>query len=462
MSSIDGTIVSVGLDAMQVDLTTTLALVGWTLTAYMLTQTVVMPMAGKISDDWGRKRLFLGSIALFTASSIAAGLAPNIYWLIVFRVVQAIGGGVFMPCAVGIVGDTFGERRHTWIGLFTAIFPLGGIIGPNIGGVIIDHLSWRWMFFVNGPIGLLLLVAGLRVLPPSRPIAQKRPLDMVGASLFAAGLVTALAGLTNWANHPDEASSFFSVWLLVMVGIMLLIVFLWHETRTEFPMVELGLLKRKEFAAANAYAFLFGSAVFGFFNFMPYYAIVGFGLSAAKSGELLTPRSVASMLFSLLASFSLTRFGYRLPMIVGLAMIAACMFLLSLGFHDVTMFGTHIPNSVLLAMETMLAGIGTGICNPASQNAALDLHPDKIGAVAGLRGMFSQVGGILGTTGVILALSHFSDKRVGMDHVFLFSGIILLIAIPFVLMIPDRKRSPAPRTAPAPTPITAATPSKTR
>src|SRR5207245_2692617 len=112
---------------------------GWSLTAYALTQTIIMPVAGKLSDEWGRKPLFLGSVVLFTLSSMACGLAPNVYFLIFFRVLQAIGGGAFFPSATGIVSDAFGEKRMMALGLFTSIFPLGGILGPNIGGFIIDH-----------------------------------------------------------------------------------------------------------------------------------------------------------------------------------------------------------------------------------------------------------------------------------------------------------------------------------
>jgi len=135
MASVDGTIVNVGLRTMQSELHTNIALLGWTLTGYTLTQTIAMPLAGKLSDEWGRKRLFLGAVLIFTLSSVAAGLAPNVQLLIVFRVFQAIGGGAFLPSATGIVSDAFGEKRGTAIGLFTSIFPLGGIIGPNLGGV---------------------------------------------------------------------------------------------------------------------------------------------------------------------------------------------------------------------------------------------------------------------------------------------------------------------------------------
>ncbi|HLI51345.1 MAG TPA: MFS transporter, partial [Thermomicrobiaceae bacterium] len=140
MSSIDNTIVSVGLPDMMSGLKTNLIWISWVITAYSLAQTIVMPMAGKLSDDLGRKRLFLGCVVVFTTSSFLCAIAPNVYLLIFFRVLQAIGGGAFMPSAAGIVSDVFGTKhRATAIGLFTSVFPIGGIIGPNLGGWVIDH-----------------------------------------------------------------------------------------------------------------------------------------------------------------------------------------------------------------------------------------------------------------------------------------------------------------------------------
>ncbi|MBM4406717.1 MAG: MFS transporter [Chloroflexi bacterium] len=303
MASMDGTIVSVGLSKMQEDLDTTLALIGWTLTGYMLTQVVALPAAGKLSDELGRKRLFLRSVVLFTVSSLAAGFAPNVYVLIIFRVLQAIGSAAFMPAAIGILGETFAERRQMAIGLFASTFPIGGLVGPNVGGAIVDHLSWRWMFFVNLPIGGLLIYLGLKFLPPSKPQATGKALDKLGMFLFGSGMVLGLTGLTNWANNPHDVTSL-SVWVLVGLGLACLGAFLWHENRAKNPMVELQLLRSTPFLAANLYSFLFGACVFGFFSIIPYYAIHGFGVFASESGLILTPRSAFSIVLAAVSALS--------------------------------------------------------------------------------------------------------------------------------------------------------------
>lgn len=438
MSAIDATIVSVSLPTLEIDLHANLAWVGWTLNGYQLAETIVMPIVGKLSDEWGRKRLFLGAVVLFTASSMLAGLAPNIYWLIVFRALQGLGGGAFMPSATGIISDAFTKRRATAIGLFGSIFPIGGILGPNLGGFIIDHFSWRWIFYVNVPIGIALFVLGLAMLPKDAVVSKKSRIDMVGATLFGMGMVSVLYGMTTWADHPQEVNPL--TWVFFAVGVALLAVFAWHEGRIPSPIIDIQLLRWRPFLATNLYNFIFGAAIFGFFSFIPYYAITAYGMTAGESGIVLSPRSLMMIIMSALSSLFLIRFGYRRPMIIGVLLIAASLFLLSRGYHDVTLLGLHVPNLALLAMMILVSGIGLGIANPASSNAALDLIPEKVAAASGIRGMFRFTGGTLGTGALILVLSHFPDKAVGLQYIFLFFGFMMLALIPIVFLIPDTAR----------------------
>ncbi len=260
MASIDATIVAVSLPTMLTDLQTNLAWVGWTITGYQFSQSIIMPIAGKLSDDWGRKRLFLGAVILFTVSSMAAGLAPNIYWLIIFRLIQGIGGGAFLPSATGIISDAFGEKRAPAIGLFGSIFPIGGILGPNIGGFIIDHFSWRWIFFVNVPIGIVLLMFGLAILPRSNPASSSRRIDVVGAGLFTGAILAILYAMTTWADHPDGVGII--TWVFFAIGGILLAIFLRHEDRAPQPMIEFTLLLCRPCLAAKSYKCIVGAGGF--------------------------------------------------------------------------------------------------------------------------------------------------------------------------------------------------------
>src|SRR5690348_17250979 len=192
MFSIDSTVVSVALPNMMSDLQTSLVWVGWTLTAYLLTQTAVMPLAGKLSESFGRMRVFLVCVFLFTLGSLLCGIAPNIYVLIVCRVIQALGGGGFLPSAAGIVAREFPTNRDRMIGLFSSIFPLGGIIGPNVGGFVVEHWSWREVFLINVPIGVLVL---LFLVPQAAraEATQERRIDVPGALLYAGAITSLLA-----------------------------------------------------------------------------------------------------------------------------------------------------------------------------------------------------------------------------------------------------------------------------
>ncbi len=438
MSSIDSTIVAVGLPNMMAGLHTNLVWIGWVLTAYSLMQTIIMPMAGKLSDDFGRKNLFLGCVVLFTGSSMLCAIAPNVYLLIVFRVLQAVGGGAFMPSAAGIVSDVFGAKnRGTAIGLFTSVFPIGGIIGPNLGGWVIDNFSWRAMFSVNVPIGVVLLVAGIFVLPAGGRVATSRSIDLIGAGAFAAGIVGIMYGMTVWGNEINFSAQ---VVLWVVLGIAALVYFVYHEGHSRDPMIDLRLLKERAFFAANLYNLLYGALVFGFFSFIPLYATVEYGMSASASGFILTPRAVVMIAVSAISSFMLIRFGYRLPMIIGIVLVAISLFLTSQSWSGVTLFGHGISNIVLVSTLIMISGFGVGIGGPAANNAAIELMPEAVARITGLRGMFRTTGGVLGTATIVLILSHYKNQGIGLAHIFFGLSVLVLLIIPTIFLIPDNAR----------------------
>ncbi len=165
MASVDQTIVATALGTLQHDLHARVNWSSWTITIYALGQILVMPLAGRVSDQYGRRRVFICAIVLFTTASLCCGLANDIYVLVALRAIQAIGGGAFMPAATGIVSDQFGPDRDRAIGLFTSIFPIGGIVGPVLGGVFVTYWSWRGIFLVNVPIGIVLFGLALAFIP---------------------------------------------------------------------------------------------------------------------------------------------------------------------------------------------------------------------------------------------------------------------------------------------------------
>jgi EmrB/QacA subfamily drug resistance transporter len=451
MFSIDGTVVSVALPNMMDDLQTSLVWVGWTLTAYMLTQTAVMPLAGKLSESFGRMRVFLVCVFLFTLGSLLCGIAPNIYVLIGCRVVQAIGGGGFLPSAAGIVAREFPNNRDRMIGLFSSIFPLGGIVGPNLGGFIVEHWSWREVFLINVPMGVLVLLILWRRAGTPEPTTERR-VDLAGALLFAASITSLLAALSLLGNDPSFLRTP-QFWLLIVGAAVLLVLFGRQELRTPEPVLDLRLVFRSPFLAVNTYNFVFGAAVFGFFTFIPYFAVVQFGMSTAESGAILTPRSVVMTIVSTIASLYLIRLGYRLPMLAGMACIVVTMLLLSQAWSEVIIGGVLISTGPLLASEIALGGLGMGLAAPSSSNALLDLLPERAAVVTGIRGVFRSTGGVIGTAFIVLALELSPDKAAGMRSIYAVLAGLLLLTVPLTLMIPDTARARRRATKDAPAPV---------
>ena len=439
MAAIDSTIVAVAIPQLTDALNAPLTWVAWTLTAYQLVQVVMLPLAGKLSDSLGRKRVFMFCVGSFTFGSLLCGLAPSIGFLILFRALQALGGGGLMPSAVGIVSDEFKERRAQAIGLFTSVFPIGGIIGPNLGGFILHNWSWRELFFINVPIGLVVMVGVQRLLASSPPAERRVRLDFKGLALFAAAMVALLYGMTELGNNPEAAGSPL-LWALFVGSVLLFGLFLLHIRSAPEPMVDYQLLVRNPFLAANLYNFLYGAAAFGFFSFVPYYAVARYGMTPFESGAVLTPRALAMLAVSTLASLFVIRLGYRLPMLLGMFLVVISLLLLSEGWGSLPIDGVTISAFWVMAVIVTISGIGMGFSAPASNNAALDLAPGKAAALTGLRGMFRQTGGVIAIGAIVLALSFFPDRAQGMSVIFRVLAGILLLTVPLTWMIPDTAR----------------------
>ena len=229
------------LPSIQHELHTQINWSGWTITIYALGQVVAMPTAGKISDMYGRKTVFLIAAAVFTVSSLCCGFAGNIWLLLLPRFTQALGGGAFMPSATGIVSDHFGRERDRAVGMFTSILPIGGIIGPIIGGVFVSYWSWRGIFLVNVPIGVLLIILVARFIPASTVRVASR-IDVAGVVLLAAAILTGMFGITYLGSGDVPAYS--PVFLgceaaAVMAGWL----FVRHARRAAAPFVPYRLLR---------------------------------------------------------------------------------------------------------------------------------------------------------------------------------------------------------------------------
>jgi len=435
MAALDVTMVAVAFPHLTRDMDTNILWSGWTLSIYSLAMTMVMPLAGKLSDSLGHKRIFLFSMVLFTGSSALCGLAPNIYVLIFLRFFQGIGGGSFLPSATGIVSELFPENRQRYIGLLSSVFPIGGVIGPNLGGWIVERYSWRYIFYVNVPIGVILLVVGWLFFTGTRRTDRLR-IDYRGAAIFMGGIFSLMLGLNGIAEYRGVLARFLAA-ACIFGGIGLLAGFLRQQKKSSNPILDTTLLQSKPFLAANLFNMLLGITSFGVFSFTPLYAVSVYGLSPLGSGMILTPRSAGGIAAAALTSFALARWGYRRPMIWGICVGSITTIALGQGLLISGWVDGIIGKVAFLALLMLVSGIGMGIMMPPSNNACIELMPDKVATITGLRGMFRTVGGILGISSITMILHLSSDPVTGFWIAFTSFGIGMLLGLPLIYMMPE-------------------------
>jgi EmrB/QacA subfamily drug resistance transporter len=438
MYTIDSTAVAVAFPNFIKEFDTDVLWAAWTISIYLVAVTSVMPLMGNLSDNFGRKKVYLISLILFTASSLACGLAPNIYALVAFRFLQGVGGASFLPTAAGIVSDQFPEHRERAVGLFTSIFPIGGIVGPNLGGWIVSRYSWRFIFFINLPIGISLIALIMILLEDSEGLSRPH-IDFVGASFFFGAILFLMFGLNLIAESFSISSLLLTVTFLV-VSFSFLYLFFRQEKKASNPILDMALLRSKPFLAANLYNMMVGTGVLGIFTFIPLYATSVHKLSTLVSGMLLTPRSLGVIAASAITSFLLKRWGYRWPMVLGLSIISLSTILLGgQGSRLLRMIGIHLGIAEILAVLVMGTGIGVGIALPASNNACIELMPEKVATITGLRGMFRSVGGAFGISLITIILHLSSTPANGFRITFISFGLGLLFTIPLVFLMPAGK-----------------------
>jgi EmrB/QacA subfamily drug resistance transporter len=442
MASVAGTTVSVAFPTIISELNASLALSGWVLSVYQLVAIGAMPLIARMSDVLGRKRIFVMCTLLFIAGSALSAFAPNVILLILARALQAIGGGGFLPSATGIVSEEFPETRQRTIGLISSIFPIGAIVGPNLGGWMVASLGWRSVFWFNIPVGVaVLLFSGLLLRTDH---GGKAKIDFIGAGLLIGSLSTLMLTLTQVGNGKSDVP-----WILAglffVLSIAILSIFLWWERRVSEPIINLELLRERPFLAANVYNLIYGACAFGIFSLIPLYAVSVYSLSTLESGLILTPRSIGMMVASAVTSFSLVKWGYRWPILIGTLTVALGLFLLALELHGFITGGFSITPMFLLLSVMSVSGVGVGISAPAANNACIELMPDQVATITGLRGMFRNMGGAISIAIATLILESINDVNHAFFIIFTSLALILLLSIPAIFIMPG-----SPSTKPPP------------
>jgi EmrB/QacA subfamily drug resistance transporter len=395
MSILDTTVVNVAIDHLAAAFHSPLTTIQWVITGYTLALAAVIPVTGWAADRFGTKRIYMSSLVLFTAGSVLSGLAWSDATLIFFRVLQGIGGGMIMPAVMTIMTKKAGPRRMGRVmGVLGVPMLVAPILGPILGGWLVDDVSWRWIFFINLPIGVVAFILALIVLDPDEPQPAHR-LDWLGMLLLSPGLAVFIYGLAESSTY-----GFGSVrsWGPTLAGVALIAAWCLHSWRTANPLIDLRTFAHTRAGAAAGLFMLFAISVFGSMLLVPLYYQAVRGASALQAGLLMAPGGFGAMLLMPLAGRLTDRYGPTWLPAAGLPLVA-------LGMVPFVFVGPH-TSYVLLCSASFVQGLGMGLAMMPVMTAAMQaVPPTAIARTSTAMNIIRQAGASIGTAvlSVILA-----------------------------------------------------------
>ena len=386
-AAMDQTVVSTSLPRIVASLGG-LGLFPWVFTAFMVTSTTTVPIVGKLTDLFGRKPFYIAGVATLLLGSALAGSSQSMEQLIAFRAVQGLGAGMIMGIAFAIVGDVFPPaERGKWTGLVTGVFASASVLGPLIGGTLTDHVSWRWVFYINLPLGSVTLLVLFFGMPALRPVARPK-LDYRGIVLLVATVVPALLAF-SWAGSRYDWASPQIIGMFTWAAAALAM-FAYAEMRTEEPLLPMGLFRNRVFAVSALATFLTGIGMFGALSYIPLFVQGVIGSSATNSGLVTMPMMIAMAISSGVTGQIMSRLGrYRVLGVAGLTVMTAGMFLLAQMDVNATTF--------IARRNMVIVGIGLGISLPLFMLAVQNAVSHRVMGIATSTMQFLRaVGGTMG------------------------------------------------------------------
>jgi EmrB/QacA subfamily drug resistance transporter len=387
MAFIDGTVVNVALPFLQTNLHATAIGIQWVVEAYSLFLSALLLVGGSLGDHYGRRKIFNIGVVVFAIASAACGFAQNIDQLIAARALQGIGGALLVPGSLALISSSFNEKeRGRAIGTWSGFSAITTAIGPVLGGWLVEHVSWRAVFFLNLPLALAVLVISVWHVPESREEDQPGALDWIGAALATVGLAGVVFGLIE---SPRLGFSHWLVRLALIGGVVCLGVFVWHEARAKNAMVPLGLFRSKDFAGANLLTLLLYAALGAFMFFFALNLIQVQGYSATAAGAALLPFIVIMFSLSRWSGGLIDRFGPRLPLTIGPAITAVGFWLFARQTITESYWSSFFPAVVVLGfgMSITVAPLTTTVMGSVSE--------DQAGTASGINNAVSRTAGLL-------------------------------------------------------------------
>jgi EmrB/QacA subfamily drug resistance transporter len=406
MIMLDNTIVNVALPSIQRSLHMSISSLEWIVTAYALTFAALLITGGKLGDLYGRRKMFIAGLVVFTLASLACGLAPNAGFLIGARAVQGVGAALMNPATLSIITATFPPKeRGQAIGIWAGVSALALAIGPLLGGLIVDNINWHWIFYVNVPVGVVGIVVSRWVIAESRDTSHEQSIDLPGLATSGGSLLALSYALIEGNKHGWGSPEIIGLFAGAAV---LLAVFIWLELRQRLPMLDLALFRIGSFAGANIVAMLVSLGMFGVFFFISLYVQNVLGYSPTKAGAIFLPMTILIILIAPIAGKLSDRVGSRWLMGAGMSILGVSLLLYQrIGLH--TGFWSLLP-------QLVLGGVGMALTMSPMTSAAMGSVPvDKAGVGSGVLNSFRQVGGSLGIAlmgAILLTYQHPTRSKV--------------------------------------------------
>jgi EmrB/QacA subfamily drug resistance transporter len=409
-----------------------LPMYSWVFSGFLLTSTVTMPLWGRLSDLFGRRPMYLSGLAVFLVGSALSGAAQDMVELILFRMLQGLGAGSLITVGMTIVGDLFGlERRARMQGYISGVWGVASLVGPLIGGLLTDHVSWRWVFYINLPFGAVAM-ALLAVTLNGEGGARRRPtIDYAGVALFTVAVSALLLGVLGAGRGPSWARA--DALAPIAVGTVALVAFVLVERRAAEPIVPLALFANRIVLAAVATGFLAGMAMFGAISFVPLFLQSVAGTSATQAGFVLTPFTLGWVALSVTSARLVLRVGYRVVVLVGMICLTGAFALL--GRWDA---GLTLGEAM---RDMLLAGIGMGLNMVPMLIAVQSAVPrTQLGIATSMTQFFRTVGGALGISVMGAVMGHRLaaglPMAVALHGVFVVGLVVCVLALAAAFLVP--------------------------